>query len=107
MPQHRPLHGRCAIVCAAAVTASLVAALPAFAQSSPPARAQASKPAGPASLSASAPDDCAKLRKDYLDSQACFERYRNTNATMQAEGFKRCREVVDPSPRCGPNLPTR
>jgi hypothetical protein len=74
-----------------------------------PAFAQASKPAGAGSLSgaSSAEANCAVLRKRYLDSQACFERYRLANAAVKEEGFKRCPNVVDPSPQCGPNLPTK
>ncbi|MDQ6639450.1 MAG: hypothetical protein M3Z15_07250, partial [Pseudomonadota bacterium] len=60
------------------------------------------------SLSGSAPDaNCAALRKRYLDSQACFERYRVANGSVKPEAYKACRNVVDPAPRCGPDLPTQ
>jgi hypothetical protein len=74
-----------------------------------PALAQASRPATAGSLSGGASSEarCAVLRKRYLDSQACFERYRLANAAVKEEGFKRCPNVVDPSPQCGPNLPTK
>jgi len=37
-----------------------------------------------------------KLR-EYLDSEACFARYRNpNNRTIRAEAFRHCKEVVDP-----------
>jgi hypothetical protein len=76
---------------------------------SAPAFAQASRPATAGSLSgaSSAEATCEVLRKRYLDSQACFERYRLANGAVRAEGFKRCPNVVDPSPRCGPDLPTK
>jgi len=87
-----------------AFAGALAAATPAHAQ----AQAPAGKASAPASLSASSPDaQCAALRKRYLESQACFEHYRVANGAVRPEGFKRCEEVVDPSPRCGQNLPTR
>ena len=92
---------------AAFATAALLAAAAAAQPASAPAPAK--RPAaGAGSLSGSSPDaDCAVQRKRYLDSQACFERYRSSNGSVKPEGYKACRNVVDPAPRCGPDLPTR
>ena len=101
---------RRSVAAAAAAAATLAIAAPALAQASAPspASAPASRPAVAASLSASSPDgECVALRKQYLDSQACFQRYRDANGSVRPEGFKACREVLDPSPRCGQNLPAR
>ena len=108
MPASSPLRTLSTAASVAIAIASLAAATPALAQASKPAGAQAVKPAVAASLSASSPDaECPALRKEYLESQACFQRYRVANGTVRPEAYKRCREVVDPSPRCGPNFPTR
>lgn len=73
-----------------------------------PATASSLSGSSPAETSSTQPPtDCAARRKLYLDSQACFERYRTVDGAVKAEGFRRCRNVVDPSPECGPNLPTR
>jgi len=65
-----------------------------------PAAAQGPKPAGPSPFAS-----CAELQRRYLESQACFAPYRLANGGMDAEAFRHCIEVVDPSPRCGlPNL---
>ena len=49
--------------------------------------------------------DCAELQRRYLESQACFAPYRLANGGLDAEAFRHCSEVKDPSPRCGlPNL---
>lgn len=61
-----------------------------------PAAAQHPKPA-PAAQSA----NCAELQRRYLQSQACFAPYRLANGGMDAEAFRHCTEVQDPSPRCG------
>jgi hypothetical protein len=90
-----------ALAGAALLAAALIAPTLAFAQASRPATA------GSLSGGSSAQTTCAVLRKRYLDSQACFERYRLANGAVRQEGFKRCPNVVDPSPRCGPDLPTK
>jgi hypothetical protein len=46
-------------------------------------------------------DDCAERQRRYLQSQACFAPYRLANGGLDAEAFRHCTEVQDPSPRCG------
>ncbi|MDQ2928674.1 MAG: hypothetical protein M3R22_11025 [Pseudomonadota bacterium] len=91
-------------------TSLALAATTASAQraSSPP----ANRPTTAGSLSGSqqpTTSECAALRKLYLDSQACFEPYRMAHGGLRREAFKHCKNVVDPSPRCGdqPDLPTK
>ena len=72
-----------------------------------PAASGVAKSAGSLSGGDAAPTDCAARRKLYLDSQACFERYRLANGAVRQSAFKKCRNVVDPSPQCGPDLPTK
>ena len=76
------------------------------AQPASQAAAPATRPATAGSLSGSPKNDCAALRARYMKSQACFEHYRLANGGLKREAFKHCRNVVDPSPNCGPNLPT-
>ena len=38
----------------------------------------------------------------YRESQDCFNRFRNQNGSVRGEAWQYCREVMDPSPRCGP-----
>lgn len=47
------------------------------------------------------PEDCETLQRRYLESQACFARYRLANGGLKAEASRRCTSVRDPSPRCG------
>jgi hypothetical protein len=42
-----------------------------------------------------------KLR-EYLDSEACFERYRNVNHSIKVEAFQHCKELPDPRGAGGP-----
>ena len=44
---------------------------------------------------------CAELQRRYLESQACFEPYRLANGGLDADAFRHCTVVQDPSPRCG------
>ncbi len=85
--------------------AGAILAGPAWAQ--PAAPASSASAAGSLSGGATSEATCARLRKEYLDSQACFERYRIVGGAVKPEAFERCRNVVDPSPRCGPDLPTK
>jgi len=65
-----------------------------------PAAARGPKPAEPAPSAS-----CGELQRRYLESQACFAPNRLANGGMDAEAFRHCTEVQDPSPRCGlPNL---
>lgn len=45
-----------------------------------------------------APTNAAQDRKlrEYLDSEACFERYRNVNHSLKVEAFKHCKDMPDP-----------
>ena len=38
----------------------------------------------------------------YRESVDCFNRFRNQNGSVRGEAYQYCREVRDPSPRCGP-----
>ena len=49
--------------------------------------------------------DCATLHRLYMESQACFSRYRNANGSIKAEAFDNCTPVIDPNPVCGPYKP--
>jgi hypothetical protein len=51
--------------------------------------------------------DCATLRRQYLESQDCFGRFRNVNGSIKAEAFQHCTEVKDPTPQCGPMITER
>lgn len=46
--------------------------------------------------------DCTSLRRQYWESQACFNQFRNANGSVKAEAFRYCREVQSPVERCGP-----
>ena len=91
---------------AASVAAALLlaAALPAAAA---PAASGVARSAGSLSGNDSAAGDCAARRKAYLQSQACFEHYRLANGAVRQGAYQKCRNVVDPSPQCGPDLPTK
>ena len=58
--------------------------------------APAMRPAPPSGSS-----DCAELQRRYLESQACFAPYRLANGALDADAFRHCVAVQDPSPRCG------
>jgi len=45
--------------------------------------------------------DCAELQRRYLESQACFAPYRLATGGLDADAFRHCTVVQDPSPRCG------
>jgi len=51
--------------------------------------------------------DCAALRRQYLESQDCFGRFRNVNGSIKAEAFQHCTEVQDPTPKCGAMITER
>lgn len=47
-------------------------------------------------------NDCAALFKAYYESQICFAPYKNANGTMKPGAFEHCKQVEDPTPKCGP-----
>jgi hypothetical protein len=47
-------------------------------------------------------NDCAALFKAYYDSQICFAPYKNRNGSMKPGAFEQCKQVEDPTPKCGP-----
>lgn len=47
-------------------------------------------------------DDCETLRRQYWESQACFNRYRNVNGSVKPEAFRICREIQSPAAQCEP-----
>jgi hypothetical protein len=64
------------------------------------------RPAAPAStagsVSASGTEtDCAALRRQYAESQACFAPFLNVNGSYKPGAFEKCTQIPDPSPRCG------
>ncbi len=63
-------------------------------------RTAAGTPAAAASGASSA-TDCATLRQNYAQSQACFEQFRNANGSLKAGAYDRCVEIPDPSQQCG------
>lgn len=46
--------------------------------------------------------DCNSLRRQYWESQACFNQFRNANGSVKPEAFSQCREVQNPDIQCGP-----
>lgn len=48
------------------------------------------------------PDDaeCARLQREYDESQACFAQFA-TQTGIKGEAYDHCRSVPDPTPRCG------
>lgn len=79
----------------------------AAAQSASQAAAKPVRATTAGSLSGNPTSHCAALRARYLNSQACFEHYRLANGGLKAQAFKHCKNVTDPSPQCGPDLPTQ
>ncbi len=65
----------------------------------PTVSAATAKKAG--SLSGPAASECAALRQEYAKSQACFAPYRLANGGLKPEAARRCKEVVNPAPKCG------
>lgn len=53
-------------------------------------------------LSEDISNDCAALFKAYYDSQICFAPYKNRNGSMKPGAFEQCKQVEDPTPKCGP-----
>jgi hypothetical protein len=48
-------------------------------------------------------EDCRNWWHEYMYSQGCFNRFRNAGGGIKPEGYRVCgREVLDPSPECGP-----
>jgi hypothetical protein len=46
--------------------------------------------------------DCETARRMYQESIDCFAPFINANGTTHADAFKFCKQVPDPSRRCGP-----
>ena len=44
--------------------------------------------------------ECARLRREYDASQACFAQYA-TQTGVKGEAYDHCKSVPDPTPRCG------
>lgn len=44
---------------------------------------------------------CARLREQYAQSQACFARYRMKNRGLRPGAFQHCKQLKDPSMKCG------
>lgn len=44
--------------------------------------------------------DCARLRREYEESQACFVQFA-TQTGIKGEAYDHCQSVPDPTPRCG------
>lgn len=44
--------------------------------------------------------DCARLRREYAESQACFVQFATQNG-IKGEAYEHCQSVPDPTPRCG------
>lgn len=44
--------------------------------------------------------ECARLRREYDESQACFVQFA-TQSGIKGEAYDHCKSVPDPSPRCG------
>lgn len=44
---------------------------------------------------------CAALRKEYAQSQACFQRFRLQNGGLRPGASKHCKQIKNPSLQCG------
>ena len=95
------------VVPSSGTTAPPPSALPPVPPPRLPARASSgtagslSGPAGIVGSGASSSAECTALRREYARSQACFAPYRLANGGLKPEAFKRCKEVENPSVRCG------
>jgi hypothetical protein len=47
--------------------------------------------------------ECDRLWQDYRESQECFAPYQRVQIGPSAEAFKRCKQVDNPSQKCGPS----
>ncbi len=47
---------------------------------------------------------CAALRKQYAQSQACFERFRLQNGGLRPGASKHCKQIKNPSLQCGSEI---
>jgi hypothetical protein len=47
---------------------------------------------------------CAALRKQYAQSQACFQRFRLHNGGLRPGASKHCKEIKNPSLQCGSEI---
>ena len=48
--------------------------------------------------------DCATHRRLYQESQECFAPFLNVNGSLKPGAYAVCREVPDPTTRCGPGV---
>jgi len=48
--------------------------------------------------------DCATHRRLYQESQECFAPFLNVNGSLKSGAYAVCREVPDPTTRCGPGV---
>lgn len=71
------------------VLVMLLAALPAFAQSSK----QSKKGVTQEQMDRMS---CEEQKRAYRESEACFGRYRDSKGKLRAEAFRRCNEVKQP-----------
>lgn len=72
--------------------------LPAGDRRDEPPAAAAAAPA-PASIPASAAEQCRAAQERYRRSQECFARYRNANGSLKVEAGQNCEDVPQP-PAC-------
>jgi len=72
---------------------------------------QAQAPASSASAAATPPStqrtgtvgsECDRLWQEYFESQACFGPYHLGQGGIRAEAHGKCKEVLNPSQKCGP-----
>lgn len=47
---------------------------------------------------------CAALQKRYAQSEACFARYRMKNRGLEPGAFQHCKQLKDPSVKCGSSV---
>jgi hypothetical protein len=64
--------------------------------------AQGAAGSGASSSESASPAQCQASWDAFSASQACFQRFRNANATVRAEAFQTCGAPVA-QPTCGPN----
>lgn len=46
-------------------------------------------------------DDCATLQRLFKESQNCFAPFRREDGTVKPEAFQKCKDLPDPSAKCG------
>ncbi|MEO8006816.1 MAG: DUF4124 domain-containing protein [Betaproteobacteria bacterium] len=61
-------------------------------------------PRDPATAPRAAPkpaDDCPTLQRLFKESQDCFAPFRRDDGTVKPEAFQKCKDLPDPSYKCG------